>query len=283
VIEDAKSDPNWVQLQSPDVIRSNINAPILIDGVIAGFLNVNSLVPNFYTSKDADILQIFANQAAIAIKHAQLHQQAVATAAMEERQRIARDLHDAVSQTLFSANLIAESLPRLWERRPDQAREQTQAVHRLTQAAAAEMRVLLFELRPESLVNTNLRELLTQLAHSIPGRRDLEISLIIRGWNDQLLPPDVQIAFYRIAQESLNNVLKHGRSRQVRIRMHRNDKVLRLDIMDNGRGFDTTNISGGIGLKSMWERAGSVGAILDIKSRVGLGTRVRLTWSEAET
>jgi PAS domain S-box-containing protein len=278
IIFDTQTDKTWIRVHEPDIIRSTLIVPIVIDSEITGFLNVNSLKPGFFTAADGERLQTFADQAAVAIRNAQLHRRAVEFAALEERQRIARDLHDAVSQTLFTANLIAEALPRLWAQQPEKGLAQTQSLHQLTRAAAAEMRVLLVELRPESLIRSNLGDLLTQLGYALPGRKNIGLSVKIEGVRGQLLPPEVQIAFYRIAQEGLNNVIKHGRATEARIRLIRTDRQLKLVIMDNGQGFDIQQSSAGIGLKSMRERASSIQADFTIQSRIGRGTRLTLIW-----
>ncbi len=281
IIEDTQAANDWIKIHNPDIIRSVVIAPILIDGSTLGFLNVSSLKPNFYLTKDGKRLQSFANLAAVAIRNARLHQQAMEMATLEERHRIARDLHDAVSQTLFSANIIAESLPRTWEIQPDKALTQVHLLHQLTRGAAAEMRVLLVELRPESLINSRLKDLLTQLGYALPGRKNIDLSLLIQDMSSQPLPPEVQITFYRVAQESLNNVIKHGQATQVRIRLLQTDAQIILTITDNGQGFDTKRVSSGIGLHSMQERASSIQASLNLKSTVGRGTRVRLMWHTA--
>ncbi|MEO8609405.1 MAG: PAS domain S-box protein [Chloroflexota bacterium] len=278
IIDDTLTDGGWIKVHNPDLIRSTLIVPILINREIQGFLNVDSLLPNSFSAADGKRLQTFADQAAVAIRNAQLYQGALEMAALEERQRIARDLHDAVSQTLFSANLIAESLPRTWERQPEKALAQTNTLHQLTRGAAAEMRVLLVELRPESLTTTPLSELLTQLGYSLHGKTTLDLSLVIRGASKQLLPPEVQIVFYRIAQESLNNILKHGHATQVRIRLLQTETLVTLVITDNGEGFDTHQHTGGIGLNSMRERADSIHAHFNLKSTVGRGTQIRLIW-----
>jgi PAS domain S-box-containing protein len=278
IIEDTRTDEAWIKVHDPDLIRSTLTVPILINDEINGFLNVDSLVPHSYTPTDGKRLQAFADQAAVAIRNAQLYQSGLEMATLEERQRIARDLHDAVSQTLFSANLIAEALPRIWETQPHKALAQVGSLHQLTRAAAAEMRVLLVELRPESLTTIPLGDLLTQLGYSLPGRRNVDLSLVMRGTTKQLLPPEVQIALYRIAQESLNNTIKHGHAKQIRIRLYQAENQVMLAVTDNGRGFDTNQLSGGIGLKSMRERANGIQATFDLKSRPGLGTRIKLIW-----
>ena len=130
--------------------------------------------------------------------------------AEEERIRLARDLHDAVSQTLFSTSLIAEVLPRLWERNKEEGLKKLEEVRQLTRGALAEMRTLLFELRPAALADAELSDLLRQLAESVIGRARVPVTLEVEG--TCAIPPDVKIAFYRIAQEALNNIAKHSGS-----------------------------------------------------------------------
>lgn len=213
-------------------------------------------------------------------KAAELREREIVT--LNERQRLARELHDAVSQTLFSANVIAESLPRLWQRSPERAFEQLGQLHQLTQGASAEMRTLLLELRPESVVNASLEELLTQLCYALQARRKIKAAVSVRGDDKQPLPEEVHVALYRIAQESFNNIARHGNAKQARARLIRTPDRVELVIVDNGRGFDMKRTTSGFGLTSMRERAASINAVLQIRSRVGTGTRVRLVW-KAET
>ena len=204
-------------------------------------------------------------------------------AAVNERHRLARDLHDAVSQVLFSANVIAESLPRLWARSPERALEQVGLLLHLTRGAAAEMRTLLLELRPENIVSTKLSLLLTQLGNALQARKAVTVSSDINEIEELTLPEDVHVALYRIAQESFNNIAKHSNAQNVRVRLNSQPDRVEIIIVDNGRGFDPGNGLSGFGLTSMQERAASIGASLLIQSRVGLGTRVKLVWqSEAE-
>jgi signal transduction histidine kinase len=198
--------------------------------------------------------------------------------AIEERQRLARELHDAVSQTLFSANVIAESLPRLWERSPEKAFQQLGQLQHLTQGAAAEMRTLLLELRPENVVKTKLEELLLQLCYAIQARTKITATLEVRREDERLLPEDVHLALYRIAQESINNIARHGNAKQARVRLIRCPNYAELVIVDNGRGFDMKRSTSGFGLTSMRERAASIHASIEIRSKVGVGTRVKLVW-----
>ena len=129
-------------------------------------------------------------------------------AASKERQRLARDLHDAVSQTLFSASLIAEVLPRTFQKDPDEGRRRLDELRQLTRGALAEMRMLLLELRPAALAEADLPDLLRHLAEAITGRARVPVEVELQPCTN--LPPDVRINFYRIAQEALNNVAKHS-------------------------------------------------------------------------
>ena len=131
---------------------------------------------NAFDDLDLFTAQTLADQLAIAIENAHLYEQAQELATVQERQRLARDLHDAVSQTLFSASLIAEVLPRLWERNPDEGRKRLEEIRQLTRGALAEMRTLLLELSPAALVDADLGDLLRQLAESITGRARIPVS-----------------------------------------------------------------------------------------------------------
>ena len=206
-----------------------------------------------------------------------LDQQSREQAAVAERSRLARDLHDAVSQTLFSASLIADVLPRLWEKDPEQGRSRLQEVRLLTRGALAEMRTLLFELRPAALADAELADLLKQLAESVTGRARVPVSTRFEG--HCMLPPDTKIALYRIAQEALNNIAKHSGADEGQILMSSEEGRVELRIKDNGTGFDRTKVSGkSLGLGIMQERARAIGASLDVRSEAGRGTEVIAIW-----
>jgi signal transduction histidine kinase len=202
------------------------------------------------------------------------------SAAYEERQRLARELHDAVSQTLFSATTIAGVLPQLWQRNPERAFEQLEQMVILNRAAMAEMRTLLLELRPEAIVRTTMQSLLHQLAEALQGRRRLSINVITEG-DDLPLPQDVHVAVYRVAQESLNNAVKHSQATTIGVRLLRTASDVTLEVTDNGRGFDVSRTTPGFGLGTMQERADKINATIKIRSTPGNGTSVTLLWKEA--
>jgi signal transduction histidine kinase len=189
-----------------------------------------------------------------------------------ERTRLARDLHDAVTQTLFSATLIAEVLPDIWTMSQTEGWKRLDELRQLTRGALAEMRTLLMELRPSALAEIPLPNLLRQLCESLIGRARLPIELCVEG--TRKLPPDLQIGLYRITQEALNNIVKHAKATQATIHLHLNEDVYLL-IKDNGCGFDLTAVTPDhLGLRIMCERAEAIGAKFSISSQPGQGTQI---------
>jgi PAS domain S-box-containing protein len=209
-----------------------------------------------------------------------LREKTAQDAVTAERTRLARDLHDAVTQTLFSASLIAEVLPDLWDMNQDEARKRLEELRQLTRGALAEMRTLLVELRPNALIDVSLPVLLKQLCESFIGRARLPVQLNAEG--KRTLPPDVQMAFYRITQEALNNIVKHAKATQVIVTLRLDDNV-RLSIVDNGVGFDPAAVPPNhLGTKIMRERAEAIGAMYSLYSEPGEGTQISVTWEESK-
>ena len=209
----------------------------------------------------------------------ELAEKAADEAVTADRTRLARDLHDAVTQTLFSASLTAEVLPDLWDMDVDEAKRSTEELRQLTRGALAEMRTLLLELRPAALTQTRLNDLIKQLCEAFIGRSRLPIKLNIEGECE--LPPEVQIAIYRIAQESLNNVFKYARATQVDVSLSISKSSVHFETCDNGVGFDmSTSKPTSLGMRIMRERAEAIGAVLHINSTPGSGTCVEVTWNE---
>jgi PAS domain S-box-containing protein len=211
-----------------------------------------------------------------------LREKAVQLAAMRERERLARDLHDAVTQTLFSVNLIAGALPSIWERDAQEGRQRLAELSRMTRGALAEMRGLLLELRPTALVDVELGELLSQLAESIGNRSGLPVTVKVEGECPAL--PELKVALYRVTQEALNNVARHASASRARVNLCCCAGRVTLSIVDDGCGFDTAKVSPEhMGLGIMRERAEVAGAVLQIETRPGKGTRVALEWKKPPT
>lgn len=263
-------------------IRSWMSVPLVVKERVIGKLTLDHREPNHYTTRHAELALAFANQAAVAIENASLYEHARESAAAAERNRLARDLHDAVTQTLFSASLIAEVLPRLWERSPDEVRRRLEELRQLTRGALAEMRTLLLELRPHTLTEVPLESLLGQLAEATTGRARIPVRLEVSGPGD--LPPEVSEGLYRIAQEALNNVAKHSGASRAAVRLRRvATGQVELAVDDDGRGFDLTRVRpNSLGLGIMRERAELIGARLEIRSEPGHGTRIVALWQDGQ-
>ena len=255
--------------------------PLAVKSRIIGGLGIGHEKRNHFTSHHADLALSAANQAAITMVNAELYKDAQTLAVVEERQNLARNLHDAINQSLFSAGLIAEVLPRLWEREPEEARRSLEDLRRLTRGALAEMRSLLVELRPSALTDTELGDLLRLLGNAFTGRTNIPVAVTVTG--EGMLPAEAQVVLYRICQEALNNITKHARASQVKIDVLHEPGSLELYIRDNGRGFDTAEQMrpGHYGLSMMRERAETVGASLTVTSQVGQGTEIAIRWSQS--
>ena len=251
--------------------------PLIVKEVAYGGLTLYYTQPRKFSTEEVDLTITFSDHAALAIENARLHEQTKQTAVTAERDRLARDLHDSVTQTLFSASVIADVLPRLWEQNREEGRRRSAELRELTRGALAEMRTLLLELRPAKLIEIPLKDLLQQLTEAVIGRARVPIELQAEG--DCILPPDVQIAFYRIAQEALNNVAKHARASQATVTLNCRADRVQLSVQDNGQGFVLSEIRPkSLGLSIMKERAKTIEATLDIQSETEAGTQVTVSW-----
>jgi len=279
-------------------VRSWMWVPLAVKGHIIGGLGVAHARRKYFTAHHAALALSMADQVAITMVNAELYENARTLAVLQERQRLAQDLHDAVNQSLFSAGLIAEVLPRLWERDPVEARLSLEDLRRLTRGALAEMRALLAELRPSVLTDSSLGDLLRQLANAFTGRTNIPVNLNIAG--EHVLPAGIQVALYRICQETFNNIAKHAGASRVEVSLRYDTGTgqapspvaqagepqeiavnsVEMRIRDNGHGFDAGELSapGHYGLGMMRERAEAVGAQLTITSQPGHGTELILIW-----
>ncbi len=278
VMGDIQAEIEWRTLIEQEWLCAYAGIPIVLQEEIIGFINLFSKTTDFFTPDHIERLEAFGAQAAIAIQNARIYEQSQALATLEERQRLARELHDSVTQTLFTSSVIAESALRQWDINPTKAQDLLQQLHHLTNSALAEMRVLLLELRPASLTKVHLRELIGQLVQSLQSRKHIKISTQVG--NLPPLPPDLQITLFRIIQEALNNIVKHADASHVWITIEEAGSRLQLTVEDDGKGFDRTQIAPlGLGVGIMRERAHAAGAVLDIYSTPGEGTRLVMTWT----
>jgi len=258
---------------------SLIGFPLTIKDRVIGLVVLSHNEPGYYSRTKTDLLQAFCNQAAIAIDNARLYQQVQQAAVLEERDRLARELHDAVTQTLFSASVIAKAVPGIWQKDPDVGRTYLEQLPELLQGALAEMRILLLELRPDALRDQTMGQLLEMLVEAARARSGAIVTLKVE--DDRPLPEDVTMALHRIAQESLNNVAKHAGASEINVRLICSPDEVMLHIADDGCGFDLETIPPGhLGVGIMRERAQKIGATFQVVSKPGDGTIVIVSWSD---
>lgn len=254
--------------------HSWLGVPLLAKERIMGLLILYHQEPNFYDTRQANLVMAFANHVAVAIENARLFEQAQQLAAIEERQRLARELHDSVSQALYGIALGARTARIQLERDPSKAIAPTDYVLQLAEAGLAEMRALIFELRPESLAQEGLVAALTKQADSLRARHQIDVRTEFGSEPDVLL--DIKEALYRITQEATHNIVKHAHASRVDVRLVQQGRTLILEVQDNGQGFDSGgDFPGHLGLKSMRERAIRLGGSLIIDSAPGQGSLVQ--------
>jgi signal transduction histidine kinase len=271
-----KIEPEW-WAGALKASRSWLGLPLLTGEHTIGLLNLLQDQANYYDADDIELARTFANQLAVAIENIRLNEQTGRAAAAEERSRIARELHDSVTQTLFTASVLAEATPRIWNRERDIARQNMEKLSVLIRGALAEMRSLLLELRTDAPPDQTLGQLLSTLAEAARARSNMTVSIGIEG--DREPPPEVALAFYRITREALNNVMRHAEATRVDMTLLSQPDGVELHIRDDGRGFDPEAIPAGhMGISIMAERARKIGGDLQIQSKPGRGTEVSVHW-----
>jgi signal transduction histidine kinase len=253
-----------------------LGVPLIVRDDAYGALVLSDRGDRVLPEEDIGIAQTFADQAALAIENARLREHVERAAVAAERTRLARELHDAVTQSLFAAGLKADVIAEACRPATPQIALALDDLQRLTHGALAEMRTLLLEMRPDSLAQIPLGELLMRLAEAAESRARISVDFSVGGrWS---LPPDVHLAFYRVAQEALNNVIRHAEATSACVTL-RGDTTLELKVSDDGRGFDPKCVSPDhLGLVTMRERASAVGARLDVVTGPHRGTVVTLRW-----
>jgi len=210
----------------------------------------------------------------LADTNARLAEQAQRAAAIEERHRLARELHDGVKQHLFGVNLATSAALNLLDREPEAARTKLEEAGELSRRAQAEMQSLLNELRPAGLDDRGLVAALEDFVVAFGRGEGIEVEW--RADDDLALPPTYEQALYRVAQEALTNVARHAAASRVSVRLHLDADAVTLEVVDDGRGFDPGVIYSGasMGLQGMRERLAGIGGVLEVEASLGEGTRI---------
>ena len=300
-VNDVERDPRYVPTPAPSAaaIRAELAVPIMLGDQLLGVLNVES--PEPLSDSDAINLEITADHLAVAIQNASLYGGARRLAVLEERQRLARDLHDSVTQMLYSATLIAQSVSPAYRRDPEEGERRLARLLELNRSALAEMRALLRELRPAEEEPEPVNSGEFPLPAVFRVRRDglvsvmsehlaqlkqdgLEVTWEHEGYDRQ--SQDLEEALFWISQEALHNTVKHARARSIRVRLETDLAGVRLVVQDDGSGFDARRAmarahsppkqDGGMGIPAMRERVATLRGKFRLESGPGQGTRLEV-------
>ena len=254
--------------------RAVLSVPLIIQEKDYGAITFYYAAAREFSDEELSLARSVTYQVALAIETARLREQAAQAAVLQERGRLARELHDSVTQSLYSVTMYTEAAARLVAAGKAGAPEYLRDARDTAQEALAEMRLLIYQLRPPLLEKGGLADALQLRLDAVERRGGMRAELLVEG--EDHLPLATQAELHQIAQEALNNALKHAHARAVRVHLHLGDAVARLEIADDGAGFDlaATHAGGGLGLPGMRERAQKVGGRLEIESAPGQGTRI---------
>jgi signal transduction histidine kinase len=276
--DDVLTEPDYYACTMNDS-RSELCVPIIAGGRVRGVLNLESRRVAAFTDEDVSVLETVADMLASAMENARLYRRAQEAAVLEERSRLARDLHDSISQQLFSMTLTAQAARAQQVKNPARSAAQLERLQETAAAALAEMRALIFQLRPPGLSEQGLVAALHQHVTALGRREGLTVELAVTG--EERHARGAEQALYRIVQESLNNVVKHAGACDVKITLDLQPEQLRLHVADDGNGFDLAAenylSNRHLGLISMRERAAELGGAMDLRSEPGCGTEVIVT------
>jgi signal transduction histidine kinase len=270
---DSQLSPDALEFLHDQGVHELLSLPVVAGGEVFAIFGVFLTGHEGATAAERRPLAALTARAGLAIENARLYEAARDVAALEERQRLARELHDSVSQALYAIGLNATAAREILASDPARVAGILGDVLRLTETGLAEMRSLIFELRPESLASEGLVGALEKQTAAVQARYRLAIDTSLGA------EPSVSLktkeAMYRVAQEALHNVAKHAHARHVSVELESSSTELVLRVSDDGRGFDPSGeFPGHLGLRSMRERAEALGGSLDLASAPGAGTHV---------
>ncbi|HEU5155981.1 MAG TPA: GAF domain-containing sensor histidine kinase [Streptosporangiaceae bacterium] len=274
-LADIRKDPRFEYWpRAHPVLTDFLGVPISDgDDVLGIIFLANKQRPGGFTERDQELLTLFAAHAAIALANARLYERNRELTVMAERNRLARELHDAVAQKLFSLRLTAQAAAALATRDPSRVPAELAQVERLAADALAELRSVIFELRPADLEDDGLAASLRKHIEILD--RVYDARLTFTGDGDLSLTEERELTLFRIAQEAVHNALRHAGAGTVALRLRREGPRVYLSITDDGAGFDLAEAGrDGLGLTSMRDRAAEVGGTVTVESAPGSGTVV---------
>jgi PAS domain S-box-containing protein len=261
--------------------RQGVSVPLIAKGRLVGAMQLLTSRQRIFSPQQLSLMEAVGQQVGVAVENAGLYEQAEQAASLSERSRLARELHDSVTQSLYSVTMYTEAAARLLTTGKEAtAAEYLRDARDTAQEALREMRLLIFELRPPALEEGGLAGALQARLDAVEKRAGVQAELRVAGLegmaNAEWLPLTVQQELYHITQEALNNSLKHAKARNLQVCLQLKDDTVRVEVSDDGIGFDPTTAEarGGLGLPGMRERAQRIGAQLQIESAPCQGTTV---------
>lgn len=277
-IDDVLLDLEYIAVDRPHT-RAELCVPIIVGERVLGMLNLESERVAAFTAEDVGVLHTAADVLAGAIENIHLYHRSQEMAVLEERNRLARELHDSVTQQLFSMTLTAQAIQTHMQKNPQRASAQLKRLQETAAAALAEMRALIFQLRPPALSDQGLVTALQRHIASLSRREGLRIELRTTG--DERLARGMEQGLYRIVQEALNNVIKHAQASSVKVALDFRIDQLQVRITDDGQGFHVDDLQARegqhLGLISMRERTVELGGVMEVNSTIGQGTEIIVT------
>jgi signal transduction histidine kinase len=256
--------------------RSYLGVPMHAQAQLIGVLNVFGETGQSFTIEEIALIETLADQIAVSIENMRLRQQMEAAAVKEERARLGRELHDSVTQEIYSLMLFSDAARRVYhEQKSEQTLGLLDRIFEISHQALKEMRLMVYDLHPMALEQAGLAEALHSRLEAVERRSGIEIEFETRGDLD-VLPADMQQELYRMAIEALNNATKHAHAGRIAVQLYVEERTVALNIKDNGQGFDLgmTGERGGLGLHSLQERATRLHGKVLIKTSPGQGTAV---------
>ncbi len=277
LLPDVVSDPRAMTWGIADAPQIYLGAPLRTKSQRLGVISLFREIGRMFKPEEVALLSSLADHIGVAVENAQLRKRAEQVAVMEERRRLARDLHDSVTQSLYSLTLFTAAAQELIQAgEVERSKQHLAEIAEAARQALKEMRLLIYELQPPTLEREGLAGALRRRLEAVEGRASIKTRLLVEGKID--LPTPLAVELYYIAQEALNNVLKHAAASKVTVRISADRERVELEVLDDGVGFNLEqHDNSGLGLINIRERVKKLNGTIEISAAPGAGTQVKVS------